>query len=96
MKRVSMVIKAHAPKGCCVTSANSHFQVPVNPHGGLTGAEIKELSALKKKHNVRDECICLPGGTDYGPHVGTSCGMRMLRWLRFQNNADAEQKKKTT
>ncbi len=79
------------PVSCSVgknqnATQNSLWQIPQKANDGLSEAEIKELNMLKAKHWPADGPEC-PTGAQYGPHVGTSCGMRLLRYLRHQERA---------
>ena len=62
-----------------------HIQVYQLPqkgayNAGLSTKQIEELESLKQRY-WKNGLAC-PAGSQYGPHMATSCGMRLLVYLR--------------
>jgi hypothetical protein len=58
------------------------YEVPKQPD--LTDAQLIELQGLIKEFGWPEKHGKCPHGSKYGPHWGTSCELRLLRYLRFQ------------
>jgi hypothetical protein len=91
----SMKVGKTTPVTCCIQSTlNVHFQIPENVHGGLTDTQIKQLQELKAEFWKQSDPAC---PSNIGPHVGMSCGMRLLGHLLFlkaNNKKEEEEEKK--